>query len=272
MVCRTVLLFSSHPRPPIRRVVGCHVLVSVAVLLVFGLLVFVFWFPSPLGLLAGGQQLFWTILGVDLVCGPLLTLLLYRTDKTRLALAVDFSFIALLQLTALGYGLHTLAQARPLALVFEVDRFRLVTYADIAEPDLQNLPNWARPWSFGAVQTVGLREAISTTERLQSFGASLAGVDAGQWPSRWQDYASNHQQVLERSRPLEALRLAHPTSLDVVNKAVAEAIANRRPGETGQVEQLRWLPAVSRNSLDWVVLLDPQTLRIRAYAPLDGFQ
>lgn len=272
MIRKTFLLHSSQLRPSLRQVVGCHVSLSVAVLLAFGLLVFVFWFPSPLGHLAGGQQLFWIILGVDLVCGPLLTLLLYRTDKTRLALAVDFSFIALLQFTALGYGLHTLAQARPLALVFEVDRFRLVTYADIAEPDLQNLPNWAQPWSFGAVRTVGLREAASTTERLQSFGASLAGVDAGQWPSRWQDYALNRQQVLERSKSLEALRLAHPTALDIVNKAVAEAIANRRPGETGQVEQLRWLPAVSRTTLDWVVLLDPQTLRIRAYAPLDGFR
>lgn len=266
------LLISSLPRPPIRRVVGCHVLLSVAVSLLLGLLVFVSWFPLPLGRLAGGQHLFWTILGVDLICGPLLTLLVYRPTKTQLQLAVDFSCIALIQLVALVYGLHVLAQARPLALVFEVDRFRLVTYADIAEPDLQNLPNWAQPWGFGAVRTVGLREAASTTERLQSFEASLAGVDAGQWPSRWQDYALNRQQVLARSKPLNTLRLAHPTSLHVVNEAIAEAKANYQPGETEQVEQLRWLPAVSRNSLDWVVLLDPQTLRIRTYAPLDGFR
>jgi len=260
------------PRPPLRRVVGIHVLLSLAVVVLVALVVFVAWFPSPLGKLAGGLRLFWTLVGVDLVCGPLLTLLLYRATKTRLALAVDFSLIALLQLAALGYGLHTLAQARPLAQVFEVDRFRLVSYADIAEPDLQNLPGWAQPWSLAAVRTVGLRDAVSAAERLQSLGSSLSGVDAGQWPSRWQDYALNRQQVLQRSKPLAALRAAHPTSLDVIDQAVADAMANMQPGESPDADQLRWLPLVSRTSLDWVVLLDPSSLRIRAYAPLDGFQ
>lgn len=262
----------ASPRPPLCRVAGVHVLLSVPVLVLVALLVFVFWFPSPLGRLAGGLRLFWTILGVDLVCGPMLTLLLYRTTKTRLALAVDFSLIALLQLAALGYGLHALAHARPLAQVFEVDRFRLVSYADIAEPDLQSLPGWAHPWGVGTLRTVGLREAASASERLQSLGSSLSGVDAGQWPSRWQDYALNRDQVLERSRPLAALQAAHPTHLDLINQAVAEALVNVQSGEAREPDQLRWLPLVSRSSLDWVVLLDPQTLRIRAYAPLDGFR
>ncbi|ART53275.1 hypothetical protein CBP34_18605 [Acidovorax carolinensis] len=240
-------------------------------LVLVALLVFALWFPSPLGQLAGGLRLFWTIVGVDLVCGPLLTLLLYRSTKTRLALAVDYSLIALLQLAALAYGLQTLAHARPLAQVFEVDRFRLVSYADIAEPDVQNLPPWAQPWRAGALRTLGLREAESASERLQSFGSSLSGVDAGQWPSRWQDYAMNRKQVRERSKTLAALRAAHPTYVDVIEKAVAEAMANIEPGETREADNLRWLPLVSRTSLDWVVLLDPQTLRIRAYAPLDGF-
>ena len=260
------------PRRPLRRVVGVHVLLSVLVLVLVALLVFILWFPPPFGRLAGGLRLFWTILGVDLVCGPLLTLLLYRTTKTRLALAVDFALIALLQLAALGYGLHTLAQARPLAHVFEVDRFRLVSYADIAEPDLPNLPHWAEPWRVGPLRTLGLREAMTVSERLQSLGSSFSGVDAGQWPSRWQDYALNRNQVLERSKPLTALRAVHPTYLEVVNQAVAEALANVQPGETREADQLRWLPLVSRASLDWVVLLDPETLRIRAYAPLDGFR
>lgn len=260
------------PRTRLSRVVAIHLLLSTGVLVLVASLVFAIWFPPPLGQLAGGMRLFWTIVGVDLVCGPLLTLLLYRTTKTRLALAVDFSLIALLQLAALGYGLHTLAHARPLAQVFEVDRFRLVSYADIAEPDLPNLPSWAQPWGTGAVKTLGLREAASASERLQSFGASLSGVDAGQWPSRWQDYALNRNQVMERSKPLAALRTAHPTYAEVIDKAVAEAMNNIQPGETREVDQLRWLPLVSRSSLDWVVLLDPISLRIRAYAPLDGFQ
>ena len=103
--------------------------------------------------------------------------------------------------------------------IFLAIRLDALSYADIAEPDLQNLPPWAQPWSAGALRTLGLREAASASERLQSFGSSLSGVDAGQWPSRWQDYALNRNQVLERSRPLAALRAAHPTYLDVINQA-----------------------------------------------------
>lgn len=265
------------PRPlnlsaPLRHVVGLHVLGSVVVLALVGLLVFALWFRPPLGQLAGGLHLFWIIVGVDLVCGPLLTLLLYRSTKSRLALAVDFSLIALLQLTALGYGLHTLAHARPLAHVFEVDRFRLVSYSDIPESDLASLPSWAQPWRADSVRTVGLRDAASATERLQGFAASLSGVDAGQWPSRWQDYVLNRNQVLERSKPIAALRTAHPTNAGVIDQAVAIAMSNIQPGETREESELRWLPLVSRKSLDWVVLVDPSSLRIRAYAPLDGFQ
>ena len=260
------------PRLPLSRAVTLHVLLSMVVLVLVALLVFAVWFPPPLGQLTGGLRLFWMIVSVDMVCGPLLTLLLYRTTKTQLALAVDVSLIAFLQLAALGYGLNTLAHARPLAQVFEVDRFRLVSYADIAEPDLQNLPPWAQPWRASALRTLGLREAATASERLQSFGSSLSGVDAGQWPSRWQEYALNRNQVLERSKPLAALRSAHPTHMDVINKAIAEAMTDSQPGETGEAEQLRWVPLVSRTSLDWVVLLDPSSLRIRAYAPLDGFQ
>ncbi len=260
------------PRPPLRKVVCIHLLLSLVVLALVALLVFFFWFPSPLGQLAGGLRLFSTLLGVDLVCGPLLTLLLYRATKTRLALVVDFALIALLQFAALGYGLHTLAYARPLAQVFEVDRFRLVSYADIAELDLQNLPDWAQPWRVGKLRTLGLREAASANERLQSFGSSLAGVDAGQWPSRWQDYALNRKQVLERSKPLAALIAVHPTYVDLINKAANEAMDDIQAGETRDADQLLWLPLVSRSSLDWVVLLDPSSLRIRAYVPLDGFK
>ncbi len=41
-----------------------------------------------------------------------------------------------MQLAALGYGLHTVYIARPMAMVFEVERFRLVTANNVLVEEL----------------------------------------------------------------------------------------------------------------------------------------
>ncbi len=254
-----------------KKVVLVHLALSAMVAALVAVLVFALWFPDHLRRLAGGLQLFWVMVGVDVVCGPLLMLLLYRPAKTRRALAADVSLIAVVQLSALIYGLNALAQARPLAFVFEIDRFRMVSYADVAEADLQHLPSWAQPWSLAPPRMLGVRLAASPEERFENFDLALQGVEIGQRPSRWQDYEASQVQVLERSKAMDALRAARPDQLDVINRAETDALNDVQPGETTNPKALRWLPLVSRHSLDWVVLIDPSSLRIRAYAPIDGF-
>ena len=64
---------------------------------------------------------------MDVVCGPLLTLVLASPRKSRRERWLDFSLIGLIQLAALAYGMHSVWVARPVALVFEVDRLVVVT-------------------------------------------------------------------------------------------------------------------------------------------------
>ncbi|MBB6558024.1 hypothetical protein HNP48_000688 [Acidovorax soli] len=248
-----------------------HFLVSLLVALAVAGLVFFVWFPGQIKDLAGGQKLFWTLVGVDVVCGPLLTLILYRPEKTRLALGIDLGLIAAIQLCALGYGLHTLAQARPLAFVFEVDRFRAVSYVDIQENDLIHVPDWFMPWSLNEARTVGLRPVSSSAERFDNINDSMQGIEAGQRPKRWQDYQLSIQQVFARAQPLTALYKKYPQRQQMIGDAVGAALNNAKAGDTNDGNSLVWLPLVSRHSLDWIVLLDPKSARIRAYIPLDGF-
>jgi len=74
------------------------------------------------------------------VMGPLLTLVVFDRRKPRTALVRDLTIIAVLQLAALAYGLHTVYIARPVALVYEGGRFRLVTANDVREEELPNAP------------------------------------------------------------------------------------------------------------------------------------
>ena len=248
-----------------------HLLLSLVLAGSTSVLVFGVWFPTPYRAISGGLALFFLILGADVICGPLLTLLLLHPSKSRKALAVDIALIAFVQLSALAYGLHTLSHARPLAIVFEVDRFRVVAFADILEPDLAAAPPWVRPWGFDAPQVLGTRTARSGLEKLDSVDASLRGVEPGQRPGWWQDYALSAASAKERSLPLDVLQQFNPGRIHHIQTVAAEAAREPLWGETSSPNALRWLPLVSRQAMDWVVLIDPVTARIRGFVRADGF-
>lgn len=259
---------TNHTDVPVRRsfwtwLPWAHLAVSAAIAATMAALVYGFWFAPPMHQLAGGMPLFGWIILVDVVCGPLLTWLLIKPHKTRRALAVDGALIVCLQLTALGYGLYTLAHARPLAIVYEVDRFRVLSYADLPESELGAAPSWFQPWGAQTPRLVGLREARDLEEKMASVDAALQGVDTAQHPARWQDYELNRAQVLERARPLTELRARYPLDAGLIDTAVQQAGLS--------VDQTIWLPVTSRRNNGWVALMEPGQGRIVGYLPLDGF-
>ncbi|RMA59570.1 hypothetical protein C8C96_0576 [Acidovorax sp. 100] len=254
------------------KVVATHFAVSLFFATLLAILVFRLWFPEGTHRLSGGWQLFWWIVCVDVVCGPLLTLLLYNPHKPKWERYTDLALVLLIQLAALGFGLHSLAQVRPLALVFEVDRFRVVSAADIVDADIDHLPGWFRPWSATSIRTLGARPLTSENEKWKSLEAALQGVEAGQRPWRWQDYEKSRPEVLAHARPLAGLQAAHPEKRMLIDSAIEAALSETLAREERDGQGLLWLPLVSRRSMEWVVLIDPLTLRIRAYVPLDGFK
>lgn len=116
-------------------------------------LVFFIWYPAPLHTAVGVTQIFLILLAVDVVLGPLLTLLVYKVGKKTLVM--DLTVIALLQLSALAYGVWTVAEGRPAWLVFGADRFELVRIPDIDQRNigthaLYSSPAWTGPQWVGA--------------------------------------------------------------------------------------------------------------------------
>ncbi|MGP1665305.1 MAG: hypothetical protein ACTS5I_05210 [Rhodanobacter sp.] len=241
-----------------------HLALSFVVATGIVLVVLEFWYPYPYHVMGGGMRLFWVILGVDIVCGPLLTWILIRPGKTRRALGVDLALIACLQWGALAYGVHALAVARPLAVVYEVDRFRVISYSDIPEEEMKDapIPAWLTPWGFQAAKLMGLRSLHGLDAKMASVEAAFQGVDAAQRPSRWQDYSASKPDVLQRAKPVEALRDRYPMEVDRIDAALRAA--GVRSGGL-------WLPLVGRRSAEWIVLLDPATASFVGYLPLDGF-
>lgn len=248
-----------------------HLVLSVFIAGLVALLVIGAWFPPPFLEISGGLSLFALITAVDVVCGPALTLLLLHPAKTKKALAVDMALIALVQLSALGYGVHTLSAARPIALVFEVDRYRVLSHADLDLTRPEVIPGWARPWGFEPPRMLGVRSARTAEEKFASVEASLQGIEPSQRPDWWQDYALSAPQAKTRARSLAVLLSMHPQQRQRIAAAAAQAAQQPGAQEATRAEDLMWLPLVGRRTSDWVAFIDPHTARIRGYVKADGF-
>ncbi|MDB0572861.1 hypothetical protein LBW59_19030 [Ralstonia solanacearum] len=222
------------------------------------------WFPYPFRTLSGGQHLFWVMVGVDVVCGPLLTALLFSPAKSRRELTLDLSLIALTQLVALLYGLYSISLARPVVLAFEADRLIAVSAAQIDSSDLaQALPPF-RALSWKGPILLGTRSPKDADEVLKSLDMSMQGLGPSARPGWWQSYEKSQPFVRQRMKKLEHLR----AGLSPSGQAAVDAAVKK----TGiPIDRLYYLPVVSKTSLDgWIALLDEQGM-VMDYAPVGGF-
>ena len=245
------------------RATSIHLLTSLFVAVPVAALVFYLWFPYPYRELSGGRELFWLIIGVDVVCGPLLTGVLFNPQKSWRELILDLGLVALIQLAALIYGLHTLSQARPVYLVFEVYRFRVVTVADVDNKSLHPEQGGLHVLPWTGPRIIGTRAPHDSKEYIDSLDMSLGGLDPSMRPDWWQPYEKNKPDALKRAQKLETLRNKRPSQTALIEKAVRDSGLSEAA--------LAWLPVTSFLSTGWVALIDNQTAEVKAFAPLDGF-
>jgi len=223
-----------------------HLLLSGVVAIIAVIIVFFVWYPSPLHDAVGVTKIFLILLSVNLVIGPMLTLLVYKPDKP--SLKFDLTVIAVLQIAALSYGMTTVFQGRPAFIVFNTDRFDIARASDI-DPDsakkaLQSnnqaaIAGWTNPQWVAAVAS---QDAKRNQEIL--FSSAQGGPDWPLLPELFVPLAQVKAQALERAKPLQELRKLHsqdPSDL--------EALAQ------WQDNKVKWLPLRGKVK-DMVVLID----------------
>jgi len=237
-----------------------HLLISAAVAGLAALLVFGLWYPGPFRLLAGGRDLFLLVTAVDVVLGPVLTFSVFNREKGIRHLRRDLAMIGLVQLAGLGYGLHTVFIARPVAMVFEVDRLRLVTANDVAIDELPKAHPSYRSLPLTGPLLLGARPPHPGAERNDALFKGLAGSDISSRPQFWQPYDDARARVLAKSRPLSALLDRYPDRASELRNSLADLKADLATG--------RFLPAMARG--DWVAILD-KSGDVLGYLRADGF-
>jgi hypothetical protein len=257
------------PRPPAvaarsgfrerLRAAALHLLACIAVVAMLSVLVFGAWYPSPMPQLLGVGAILWIVVGVDVVVGPLFTLIVFDRRKPRLKW--DLATICALQLAALAYGVHTVYEGRPGFVVFAKDRFEIVAPADLKPEDraaaasnpqarLDLLrPRWvaARQPESASEQSTIMMDALST------------GRDIQHLPRLYVDYAAERAAALERALPISRLRTLNPGRGAQIDALVA---ASGRADDA-----LRYLP-LRGPAGDGAVLIDAKDAAVVTVAAL----
>jgi hypothetical protein len=241
---------------------GIHLGFSLLIAVLAALLVFALWYPYPYRDSSGGRELFLIVIAVDVILGPLITLAIFNRNKLRQELVRDLTTVCLIQLSALAYGLWTVCAARPVHVVFEVDRFRVIHAIEVPEELMNQAPPTVRKLPLTGPTALAVRPFKDAREESDATMAALGGVSLSARPDLWQNYSEARQRVLAASKPISELRQRFPQQTVLIDAAVAGLGV---PNET-----LRYLPMVARNSF-WTVLLDANTAEIRGYVQLDSF-
>lgn len=116
-----------------------HLFVSIVIFFLLSAVIYYFWYPDFLFETEGGWQGILLIAGVDLVIGPLLTLIVY--NRAKKTIRFDLSVIACLQALCIIGGMVTVGYSRPLVVAYADGTFYTANKEkfDYAEIDIGNV-------------------------------------------------------------------------------------------------------------------------------------
>lgn len=227
-----------------------HLAISAAIAAVVVTLMLVVWYPRPYFAAMGGETLIMLLIGVDVVIGPLITLVVFDPKKKHLRF--DLAVIAALQLAALAYGCSVMFDARPVYTVFVVDRFEVVAANRVDDASLATVKTGEfRALPLDGPKVIAARKP-DTPERQSEIvlSALSGGPDLANLPELYVPYAQFRQAAARSARPLAELAKRQPDAVGAIRSFVAD---------TGRAEdEMRFLPMKARNR-DMAVVVDAKT-------------
>lgn len=194
-----------------------HLVISAAIALLAYLLVFHLWYPAPLSKVLNVGHIFWLMIGIDVVVGPLFTLIVYKKDWRELRM--DLGIIAFVQLCALAYAVYTVDAARPAWIAFEKDRFVLVTKNEILEEEGEPVSGaFVRPPLLGAGYAYVDFDRVKDQSDL--LFKEVFGVKPSQYPYLYESFDRAIPLIKEQGQPVQELQQFNQA--DAVQTALSE--------------------------------------------------
>lgn len=206
------------------RAFAVHLLISAGVIGSFLAVVFFVWYPRPLFEVNGAWNIVKILVSVDVILGPLLTLIVYKKGKKMLKF--DLTVIVLLQLIAFGYGAYTLYYERPQFVVFAANAYEVVTQS---QTDFDELPaelSLPPPWQGPKWVVARMPTDVAARQNLLSE-ALAGGRDLAHHPDLYRPYSELEISEV-RSQRLDMARIIGD---DAAKQRLADAFIARHGGE-----------------------------------------
>jgi len=224
-----------------------HLSISILLALIIIAWVFLIWYPQPLAQAVGVTHIFLMMVAIDVILGPILFFFVYKEGKKTLKF--DLAVIILIQLSALGYGLYSIAQGRPVWLVYNIDRFELVRNNEIIDTNTQKVQPQFRAPSLFKPKFVAVQLAENSEERSKNmFEEVVGGISLAQRPERYIDLVQVKLQIQQRAQNLKELE-------EYNSKQQIEGIIKTYPQADA------WVP-LKANAVDMVVLINKSSAQV----------
>jgi hypothetical protein len=223
-----------------------HLALSAAIAALVVTLMLVVWYPQQYFAAMGGDTLIMILIGVDVVVGPLITLIIFDPKKKHLRF--DLAVIAALQLAALTYGVSVVFEARPVYNVFVVDRFEVIAANAVDVESLAKAGAQFRSLPLTGPRIIAARQP-DDAKRLADIALSAldGGPDLANLADLYVPYAQFRQDAAKVARPLADLAKRQPQEAAAIRAFVAAS---------GRAEDaVGFLPMKARNR-DMAVILD----------------
>ena len=184
---------------------------------------------------------------IDVILGPFLAWLVYKEGKKTLKM--DLSIIIFIQIAALMYGVYSIAEARPVWIVFNDKAFELVRYNQInyenikkAQPQFQQA-SWFKPQYSAIKQSENIQE-----QQFERMNALLNGISVVEHPDRYIALNQAKTQIQSQVRDLSQLKQWN-------DEEMIQAVFSQYPQANG------WLP-LETYGLAMVVLVNKESASI----------
>ena len=230
-----------------------HLAFSLFFGLVIILIVFLIWYPAPLATATGVTHLFLMMLTIDIIIGPLLCLIVYKDDLR--IFKKDLTFICILQLVAMSYGIYTISQGRPAWLVYSIDRFELVRNNEIIYKDLRGIQSKYKHPSWFGPKVVGSQLSNNSYIRNnEMFEEILSSISIAQKPQYYVDFRQVNDELKKNIQDTTLL-------VQFNDRNLVEKTLKKYPSANSFVP-------LKANDTDMTVLLHKQTQEIIAIVNL----
>jgi hypothetical protein len=240
------------------KAAAIHSVVTAVILAATASVVYFVWYPNEFAKMLGGTNLLLIIGGVELCLGPLMSLVIYNSNKSLKELTIDYLVVGTLQVLALLYGLYSIALSRPVFLVFVKDRIEVVAAAELETADLlaakeksfQSLP-WLGP------ELICTESPVNLQEKSDLLISGLKGKDIQLLPKYYRKCFEG--EVMANAKTQDDLYVMTKISM------------NDLPSDMNDYRSFKWLPVVTRFNY-WIVVYEGNSTENPRYLDLNPFE